>query len=144
VLPKCILLVDDYPDTLEVWGLYLRSVGYKVITATDGLEALRQAHLYHPDLVVLDLELPGISGFEAASRLKRSPETARIPLIAATGYSHAQQLDHARESGFDSIAIKPCDPTALGAEIERLLSEADTMASHVGAEVPVERLSQNR
>ena len=121
VPPQRILLVDDYPDALEIWGQYLRSLGYDVETAEDGLRAVAQAHSYSPDLIVLDLELPGITGFEAAARLRRAPETRHIPLIAATGYSHVKQLDQARDVGFDSIVVKPCEPAALVAEIERLL-----------------------
>jgi CheY-like chemotaxis protein len=111
--PKRILLVDDYPDALEIWGLYLRLLGYDVDTADDGLKAVEQAHRRLPDLIVLDLELPGISGFEAARQLRQSADTAAIPLIAATGYSHVKQLDHARDCGFDSIVVKPCEPAAL-------------------------------
>ena len=65
-----ILLVDDYPDALEIWGLYLRSLGYDVVTAEDGLEAVEEAHRMLPDIIILDLDLPGITGFEAASRLR--------------------------------------------------------------------------
>ena len=119
--PKRILLVDDYPDALEIWGLYLRSLGYDVDTAEDGLSAVAQAHSRHPDVIVLDLELPGITGFEAAVRLRRAADTREIPLIAATGYSHVKQLDQARDAGFDSIVVKPCEPAALVAEIECLL-----------------------
>lgn len=119
--PTRILLVDDYPDALEIWGLYLRSQGYAVETAEDGLSAVEQAHRSAPDLIVLDLELPGITGFEAALRLRRSTATRKIPLIAATGYSHVKQLDHARECGFDAIVVKPCEPSTLVSEIERLL-----------------------
>lgn len=122
MLPKKILLVDDYPDALEIWGLYLRAQGYEVETAEDGVTAVEQALRSIPDLIVLDLELPGITGFEAARRLRHSESTRRIPLIAATGYSHVKQLDQARESGFDSIVVKPCEPSALVAEIERLLA----------------------
>jgi CheY-like chemotaxis protein len=139
---KRLLLVDDYPDTLEVWGLYLQSLGYEVLTATNGLDAVSQAHLEHPDLIVLDLELPGISGFEAAVRLRQDADTRGIPMIAATGFSHARQLNQARESGFDSIVVKPCDPAALAAEIDRLLHEVELRGLH--AEMPVQRLSQNR
>jgi CheY-like chemotaxis protein len=84
VSSKRILLVDDYPDALEIWGLYLRSVGYDVATAADGLEAVERAHALLPDIIVLDLELPGITGFEAAVRLRQAPDTQHIPLIAAT------------------------------------------------------------
>ncbi len=131
-----ILLVDDYPDALEIWGLYLRALGYDVVEADDGLKALAQAHLHHPDIIVLDLELPGITGFEAAIRLRNSAETGHIPLIAATGYSHVAQLDQARASGFDAIVVKPCEPAFLVAEIERLLQNrrAPKLAAvkHVG------------
>ena len=120
--PKQVLLVDDYPDALEIWGLYLRSTGYDVITADDGLKAVEEAHRHLPDIIVLDLELPGITGYEAAIRLRHAPDTANIPLIAATGYSHIKQLNQARDAGFDSIIVKPCEPMALVAEIERLLA----------------------
>ena len=116
-----ILLVDDYPDALETWGLYLRTFGFDVITATNGNDAVDVATAQKPDVIVMDLELPGISGFEAARRLRSMPETAGIPLIAATGYSHRSQLAEAREAGFDVILVKPCDPAELVAEIERRL-----------------------
>ena len=140
--PKRILLVDDYPDALEIWGLYLRSLGYDVVTADNGLEAVERAHESAPDIIVLDLELPGMTGFEAAVRLRQSPQTAAIPLIAATGYSHVKQLDQARESGFDSIVVKPCEPSALVAEIERLL--AQPVAAGRDRRATVQRLHHNR
>ena len=88
-----ILIVDDYPDALDIWAIYLRALGYRVSTAADGAAALAQAEQLLPDLIVLDLELPGISGFEVASACARNPDTHDIPLIAATGYSHVTQLD---------------------------------------------------
>src|SRR5215207_8655674 len=85
---KHLLIVDDYPDALDIWTLYLRSLGYRVSTATDGPDALEQARRLLPDLVVLDLELPRMSGIDVARHLRGDPETQDIPLIAATGYSH--------------------------------------------------------
>lgn len=143
-VPKTrILLVDDYPDALEIWGLYLRANDYDVETAVDGLEAVAKARAQLPDVIVLDLELPGITGFEAALRLRQGRDTSHIPLIAATGYSHVKQLNQAKASGFDSIMIKPCDPAALVAEIERLLQES---RRHTPRPQParVNRSSQNR
>jgi len=119
-----ILLVDDYRDALEMWGLYLRSFGYEVFTADDGLAALEIALAEHPDVIILDLDLPGITGFEAARRLRELPATSATPLIAATGYSQAKQLDEARRAGFDVVLVKPCDPAMLVQEIERTLNEA--------------------
>ena len=132
-----ILIVDDYPDALDIWALYLRSLGYRVSTASDGEAALAQAGRLHPDLIVLDLELPRLSGIEVAKRLRANPETQFIPLIAATGYSHRTQLDRARDAGFDHIAIKPCDPDTLVEEIERLLiptEELPNQPSHFDME----------
>jgi CheY-like chemotaxis protein len=143
VPPKRILLVDDYPDALEIWGLYLRSLGYDVVTAEDGLTAVDLAHQHHPDVIVLDLELPGITGFEAAARLRQASDTRHIPLIAATGYSHVKQLNQARDCGFDSIVVKPCEPAALVAEIERLLLRG-TQRKAEPQTTPVERLHQKR
>src|SRR5687767_11082309 len=117
-----ILIVDDYPDALDVWTLYLRSLGYRVSTAADGPTGVAQAEQLLPDLIVLDLELPGISGFEAANRLRSNPATHDIPLIAATGYSHQRQIAMAREAGFDEVVVKPVDPDSLVDEIERLLT----------------------
>ena len=117
-----ILLVDDYRDALEVWELYLCAEGFKVLTAASGLEALERATTAIPDMVVMDLQLPDLSGFEVARALRSKPATRHIPLIAATGYSHAVQLDEAKQSGFDAVIVKPCDPDALVAEIRRLLA----------------------
>lgn len=121
---KHILIVDDYVDALDIWAIYLTAAGYRVSTAIDGASAIAKAHQLLPDLIVLDLELPGISGFEAARALRGDPETADIPLIAATGYSHLRQLDLARQVGFDSIVVKPCDPDTLLEEIERLAGDS--------------------
>lgn len=124
---KHILIVDDYPDALDVWAIYLRSRGYRVSTASDGATAILQAERLLPDLIVLDLELPRVSGFDVAKRLRENPDTQSIPLIAATGYSHLGQLDRARAAGFDQIVIKPCDPDLLVSEIERLLESSPTL-----------------
>jgi two-component system, cell cycle response regulator DivK len=118
-----ILIVDDYPDALDVWGLYLRAAGFEVFVATDGPRAFDEAVRQKPDVIVMDLELPGKSGYEVAHDLKERSDTRAIPLIAATGYSHAKQLDQARASGFDSVIVKPCDPESLVAEIRRILSQ---------------------
>jgi CheY-like chemotaxis protein len=120
-----ILLVDDYLDALEMWALYLRFCGYEVLTSNNGLSAVDEAKAHLPDLVILDLDLPGISGFEAARRLRGLPDTAHIPLVAATGYSNVKQLNEARGVGFDAVLTKPCEPAALLKEVERVLTKTN-------------------
>jgi len=115
-----ILLVDDYSDALEMWALCLRQCGYDVLTAADGLQAVEVASAEKPDLVVLDLDLPGISGLEVARRLRAFQPTAKIPLIAATGYSHVRQLESAAQD-FAAVLVKPCETALLVKEIERVL-----------------------
>ena len=124
---QSILLVDDYPDALETWGLFLEMQGYDVLTAANGQEAVDRAISARPDLIVMDLSLPVMSGFDAARRLRALPETSHIPLIAATGYSAATQIDDAREAGFEIVLIKPCDPDELVSAITRLLDPLHRM-----------------
>jgi two-component system phosphate regulon response regulator PhoB len=128
-----LLLVDDYRDALEMWAIYLRARGYDIDTASDGKTAVRLAIETRPDLIVMDLVLPGISGCEAARQLRARPETARIPIIATTGNTHPDELDRARRAGFVSIMIKPCDPPGLVGEIERILRTGADEASQAGA-----------
>jgi CheY-like chemotaxis protein len=120
-----VLLVDDYPDALETWRLYLDLSGFEVVTAADGRTAVEVAHQAHPDIIVMDLELPVLSGFEAARELRAAEDTAGIPMIAATGYSHFNGLDRARLKSFDLVVVKPCDPAQLLLQIRRLLGHAN-------------------
>jgi CheY-like chemotaxis protein len=127
-----VLIVDDYPDALDVWQLYLRGAGFDVLTATDGLAGLELASASLPSLVVLDLELPGLSGLQVATALKAAPATSQIPLIAVTGHSHQHQLDQARAAGFAQVLVKPCDPDVLVATIHRLLDHEAAPAASSG------------
>jgi len=115
-----VLLVDDYPDALDMWALYLQLRGYSVSTAGDGISALKLAQSSMPDVMVLDLELPGLTGLEVARALRRDAPTAAIPLIAVTGHSLEAHRAAARDAGFDAVLVKPCDPDVLIAQIERL------------------------
>ena len=118
-----VLLVDDYADALEVWEVFLSAAGFTVSTATDGVAGLEKARLLKPDVIVMDLQMPRLSGAEVAQALRADQATRHIPLIAATGHSRTQ-LSDARAAGFDSIIVKPCDPDDLVAEIRRLAGAA--------------------
>jgi CheY-like chemotaxis protein len=120
-MTSTILLVDDYPDAVDVLALYLKGEGFDVLTANDGERALAEALRARPHLIVMDLEMPVLSGYEVAARLRQHEETRDIPLIAATGHSHARQLEDAVRAGFDAVIVKPCDPDELVTQIRRLL-----------------------
>ncbi len=121
--PVHVLLVDDYADALEVWELFLSAAGFSVSTATDGVAGLAKARQTRPDVIVMDLQMPGLSGGEVAQALRADAATRHIPLIAATGHSRTSPAD-ARAAGFDSLIVKPCDPDDLVAEIRRLAAAA--------------------
>ena len=127
--PASILIVDDYVDALEAWRLFLRAAGFEVRTAADGVTALEEALANPPDLIVMDLELPRMSGLDVARALRERDETRDIPLIVATGYSHAQVLAQSKDVGVDSVIVKPCDPDHLVSEITRLLESRRNGAS---------------
>lgn len=115
-----LLLVDDYGDGLEAWRLHLTRMGHQVMTAPDGRTALELANDHPLDAIVLEPELPDLTGFELAQSLRSHEHTSAVPLIAATGYLNACRLVAARDSGFDSVIVKPCNLQKLAAEIERL------------------------
>lgn len=119
-----VLLVDDYPDAVELLGIYLDVAGYGVVTAHDGYAALDQARAQRIDAVVLDLEMPGMSGVEVARQLRLQPDMATVPVIAVTGHSGAKHRDAARDAGCDALLVKPYDPDELLATIRRLLEAA--------------------
>jgi CheY-like chemotaxis protein len=115
-----ILLVDDYIDSLEVWALYLSTEGFDVSTATNGRTALEIVGSRPLDVIVMDLDLPGMTGIEVARVLRAQASSAHIPLIAVTGHT-GSRLDAARTAGFDAALVKPCAPDALMSQIRRLL-----------------------
>jgi CheY-like chemotaxis protein len=121
-----ILIVDDYVDALDAWELFLQAEGFTVVKATTGEDALSCAEQATPDLIVLDVELPGLSGVDVARTLRSAERTRQVPLIATTGHSHVG--DAMRAAGFDAVLTKPCDPAMLISEIRRLMASGHTAA----------------
>jgi CheY-like chemotaxis protein len=114
-----ILVVDDDLDARTMYGMYLKSMGCDVYTAKDGAGAIKQAMDLHPDLIVMDLAMPHIDGWVATERLRRSPATRNIPIIALTAIPGARES--ARLSGADAFMSKPCLPQMLWCEVRLLL-----------------------
>jgi signal transduction histidine kinase/ActR/RegA family two-component response regulator len=108
-----ILIVDDNVDAAASLGLLLRLTGNEIRTAHDGLEALRVAEEFRPEVVVLDIGLPRMDGYEVASRLRGSPWGREMVLIAATGWGKEADRHRSRESGFNHHLVKPVDPAAM-------------------------------
>jgi two-component system cell cycle response regulator DivK len=139
-----ILLVDDYPDALEVWSLYLKMCGFDVVTASNGAAALTAAAEHRPDAAILDLEMPGMSGYDLARRFRADVATAAMPLIAVSGHSQPSRIEEARSAGFDRVLTKPCDPDRLCLEIRQLLAVQERGAGVPPATVDWQGGSHNR
>jgi CheY-like chemotaxis protein len=118
---QLVLVVEDYQDAREMYAAYLQFSGFDVAEAGNGIEAVEKATELLPDIVLMDLALPKMDGWEATRRLKNDPRTKQIPVVALTGHALAGHADGAREAGCDAFVTKPCLPDALVAEIRRLL-----------------------
>jgi signal transduction histidine kinase/DNA-binding response OmpR family regulator len=114
-----ILVVEDNADVAETTATLLALAGHEVALAKDGLQALQLATEFLPDVVLLDIGLPLMDGYEVARRLRQMPQTAAALLIALTGYGQKGDRQRGREAGFDGHLLKPVDPRALGAMIQR-------------------------
>ena len=116
-----VLVVEDYQDAREMYAAYLQFSGYDVAEAANGVEAIEKTRDLLPDIVLMDLALPRMDGWEATRLLKGDPRTKDIPIVALTGHALAGHAEGAREAGCDAFVTKPCLPDALVAEIRRLL-----------------------
>ena len=116
-----ILVVDDYQDAREMYAEYLQFSGFRVAEARNGNEAVSQAFDLKPDLILMDLSLPGMDGWEATRVLKADDRTKHIPVVALTGHALAGASEGARKAGCDSFVTKPCLPDDLVVEVRRML-----------------------
>jgi two-component system cell cycle response regulator DivK len=116
-----ILVVDDYQDAREMYAEYLQFSGFRVAEAKNGNEAVEQAFALKPDLILMDLSLPGMDGWEATRRLKADDRTKQIPIVALTGHALAGASEGAKKAGCDSFVTKPCLPDDLVVEVRRML-----------------------
>ena len=117
-----VLVVEDYQDAREMYTAYLQFSGYRVAEATNGVEAIEQARELMPDIILMDLALPKMDGWEATRRLKGDERTRDIPIVALTGHALAGASDGAKKAGCDSFVTKPCLPDDLVVEVRRMLN----------------------
>jgi CheY-like chemotaxis protein len=124
-----ILLVDDFEDARDIYSTYLRFRGYRVTVAGSGADAIALAQTERPDLVLLDVRMPSMTGTEAMRVLRRDPRFRDVPIVALTALAMEDERIEALAAGFDAVIPKPCLPDDLLAAIARLLGESPPPAS---------------
>jgi DNA-binding response OmpR family regulator len=121
---KTILVADDESHILNVVSLKLRNAGFRVITASDGQEALDMAQIEHPDLLITDYHMPLLSGIELCKRLRTDPNTASVRMIMLTARGYNLESQDTAESGIRRMLSKPFSPRELLATVNEVLAEA--------------------
>ena len=116
-----ILLVEDNELNRDMLSRRLQRKGHQVLLAADGMQAILMAESETPDLVLLDMSLPVIDGWETARRLKSSPTTGRVPVIALTAHAMAGDRERALAAGFDGYITKPIDIRSFPEQVARAL-----------------------
>ncbi len=119
-----VLVVDDVEEGREICAEYLSFRGYGVAAAEDGFDAIEKATALRPDVILMDLSLPGMDGWEATRRIKEDARTRHIPVIALTAHALPSAHEKAREAGCDAVVTKPCLPQDLVLEVERQLEKS--------------------
>lgn len=127
-----ILIVDDDPETLKFLRLVLERQGYSILEAVNGMQALKLAHSERPELIVLDVMLPGMDGFEVARSLRNHPDTTTIPILMFTAKTQVEDKITGYESGVDIYLTKPVHPVELQANIKALIQQRISVAKERG------------
>jgi len=121
---QLVLVVDDYDDARELYAEYFALSGFRVAEASNGAEAIEKALALAPDIILMDLSLPGMDGWEATRRLKANEQTQHIPVVALTSHALPGFSDSAKKAGCDAFVTKPCLPDRLVDQVRRLLASA--------------------
>jgi CheY-like chemotaxis protein len=118
-----VLVVDDFPDTRDMYAEFLDVSGMRAETASDGRQAVRRAIRTHPSIIVMDLAMPVLDGWEATRILRADPRTKDIPIVVLTGTSQPDQRKRAEECGAMTVISKPCTPSELLEVLRGILEE---------------------
>jgi CheY-like chemotaxis protein len=117
-----VLVADDDPDILRFVEVNLHLEGFQVVTARDGDDALAKAFAARPDLILLDVLMPGVDGYAVCARLRADPATAAIPVVMLTANFISADAEAARRAGADAFVVKPFDPAELLTTVKSLLA----------------------
>ena len=119
---QTILLVEDFDDTRLMMKLWLQKKGYRVIEAEDGEQAVELAQREQPDLIIMDMMMPGLNGLDATRRIREYQSLQQTPIVAVSAYGAEEYRAKALAAGCDEYVATPFEPDALGALIQRLLA----------------------
>jgi len=118
---KTVLLVEDNEDNRIVYATMLEHYGYNVVETANGEDAVRIASEKHPDLILMDISIPGIDGWTATERIRENPDTEAIPVVAVTAHALPEHRARAESLRCEGYLTKPCEPRRLLEEVQRLI-----------------------
>ena len=121
-MPKKILIIEDNLQNLRVVQLSLKDQGYLLLEATDGNDALKLALKERPDLIIMDIQLPGMSGIEITRKLRERPDFQQVPIVAVTAYAMRGDKEKALNLGFDAYLTKPISTRELASLVAEMLA----------------------
>ena len=116
-----VLVVEDQEDNRRILSVYLDYVGYRVLSAVNGAEGIAAARSERPDVIVMDISMPVLDGYEALRLLRDDPELSSTPVIALTAHALSTDREAVLAAGFDSYLAKPIEPRLVAAEVKRIL-----------------------
>jgi len=121
-----ILIVEDNPRNMRLFSMILKAAGYTLLEAADGDEALAKAVQEHPDLILMDVQLPGLSGLDVTRRLRQMPGFERVPIIAISAYAMKGDRERIIEAGCDTYLSKPVNTRELPAVVAAMLADRES------------------
>lgn len=116
-----VLIVDDNPQNVELLQAFLESLPVKIVTAIDGVDALEKVHQHNPDLILLDIMMPRMSGFQVCRKLKNDPQTRDVQVLMVTALNELGDIEQASECGTDDFVSKPVNKFELLTRVKSLL-----------------------
>jgi two-component system cell cycle response regulator DivK len=116
---RTVLIVEDQIEMRAIAAAYLERQGYRVLATDNGADAVRQARAEQPDLIFMDVSIPGLDGIRATAEIKRDPATRAIPVVIVTAHPYGSVGKRAMDAGCDGWLNKPCDPRRLLQEVQR-------------------------
>ena len=120
---KTVLIVEDQIEMRAINAMYLHHHGYRVLATDNGMDGVRAAREEHPDLILMDISVPGLDGIRATETLKGDPDTVEIPVVIITAHPYGSVGKRAIDAGCDGYLTKPCDPRRVLQEVRRRLGD---------------------